>query len=179
MICNYDKINYHNIKIVDGFIDNENFKNSYAILLDNKIYLHYVHYIKNDNYLEPTRKKDITGKPNRDLLYKYADKLLLEKYNTRLSRFIKLKEDPIFIIDLIKYINDEELLDLLYLDSKYKRIFIFNENFYNKLNPNKSRINKNCEIIIYTNDDNITWTNEKSRFILKKSKFINKALSNK
>jgi len=171
LINEYDDINFNNYNIMKSCLDKETnlYDKSYSLCIDNKIYLHYIHYINNDNYNVPTKKSDITGEHSRDILYKYADKLCLEKYKNRLNR---MNSEPVFIISLSKYSTFDEIRNIMYLKSNYKRIFLLPKNF----NYDKNKIDKNCEFILQP-EDGVKWTNEKAIFLLKHSKILKEIIN--
>ena len=168
LIKEFDNINFNHYKILDSCLDKEvsEYKNTYSLYVDNKIYIHYIHYIHDINFDNPTKKSDITGKYSRDLLYKNADILCIEKYNNRLSR---MKEKPIFVISLTKYLGFEDIRKCMYLNSKYKRIFLIPSNF----DYDKNKLDKNCEVIIQP-ENGVKWSPEKAKYILNNSKILNK-----
>ena len=166
LIYNYNYINFNNYVLEKSCLDSstELYNNSYSMHIDNLFYAHYIHYIYDNNYEIPTKREEITGEHSRDLLYKYADKLCIEKYVNRLER---MKEEPVFFISQSKYSSWNEIRNILYLKSKYKRVFLLPEKF-----PYESeKVDKNCEIICQP-ETGVKWTNEKAKYVITHSNII-------
>ncbi len=166
LINEYDSIDFNNIKVLNSVLDKDikEYDNTYSINIDDKIYAHYIHYIKDDNYDVPTKKSDITGEHSRDILYKDAKLLCVNNYNKRLLR---MNEAPIFIISLSKYSTWDDIRNCMYLKSKYKRIILIPENFI----YDKNKLDRNCEILIQP-EIGCKWTPEKAKYILANSKIL-------
>lgn len=168
LINEYDNINFNNYTLSNSCLDKETnlYDNSYSLYIDNKFYAHYIHYIYDERYNVPTKKSEITGEHSRDILYQYADKICLENYNKRLKRMNN--ESPIFVISLSKYSSYDDIRNIMYLNSNYKRIFLLPKSF----NYNIDKLNKNCEVIVQP-EEGVKWVNEKAKYILANSKTLN------
>lgn len=54
LIKNFKTLNYNNFYLKH----NEHIKNAYDLIIDNKVKIQYLHYLKDDKYKVPTKTKD-------------------------------------------------------------------------------------------------------------------------
>lgn len=122
----WDEIDFTNYELVKD--DNWNF----SINVDNKVKIQYVHYKFSPKYSKPT-KVDV------DIFYNKIWEYITDKYNSRVNRMLKSKEDPIFIFACAKgAVNKrssftlEQQEKLASLNSKYKIILSFDNMIKNE-----------------------------------------------
>lgn len=115
----WDEIDFTKYELVKD--DNWNF----SIIIDNKVKIQYVHYKFSPKYSKPT-------KVGEDIFYNKIWEYITDKYNSRVNRMLKNKEDPIFIFACAKSaVNKrssftiEQQQKLASLNSKYKIILSF------------------------------------------------------
>ena len=120
LIENYNTLNYINFNLI---FDSNKY---YHIIIDNCVDICYAHYRLDENIKTPT----VIGP---DLYYYDIGNIIIEKYKTRIKRFLenKNKNNPIFMIASIlpiQYYTEEEIDKICKLcDGKYKLI-IANKN---------------------------------------------------
>lgn len=136
---NFKNINWYDYDIEKSPIN----KNTFIINLENKIKIHYVHYIFDPNaktIKKPAKNKDISLMSN-DVIYCKIWEYVNEKYITRVERMLNSNESPIFLImEKNNFPNQKYTLeDIANCDSPYKRIIITS-------NKNLQSSN-NCKII--------------------------------
>lgn len=118
LIKEYKTINFKNIKL--KYISKHKY---YDLIIDDKINVYYVHYLKDDGINESDKAK------NNVYLNKIED-YIIEKYTSRLE---KMKDDPIYILAGGKFANhrytDEDIQTIvdivenpiiILLDEKHK-----------------------------------------------------------
>ena len=127
-MMNFKTINYKNIRI----------ENNNHIIIDDKVDVHYLHYIKDNSCSKPTFvKKDNT------IRYSNIEDYTLDKYLRRLSR-MNIDDNPIFIFaHSYIYLNKEQLNKLNDISLQYECL-IYNDIIAN-LNNEKCHIYK-CPI---------------------------------
>ena len=117
LIENYDNINWKNFKILPSTCVKDTFK----IVIDSKINLHYVHYKKSDL---DVKEYKISG----DLFSKNIELKVVETYTKRAYRLLEENEEPIFLLntypDKRHQYTKENLIHLCKLDLKYHIIII-------------------------------------------------------
>lgn len=86
IIKNYYNINWLNFELVKD--ENWNF----SIIIDKNIKVQYVHYVFDKNV------KTIEFKNLHDVCSNHIWEYIIEKYNQRINRMLKSKEEPIFIL---------------------------------------------------------------------------------
>jgi hypothetical protein len=171
LIRHYDDktIDFTNVKIQDGKTN--------ILNIDNKIYPFYRHYVQDNKYKIPTQMK---GNASLDIHYYKIKEYCIQKYKTRLQRFLKIKYLPIFVLNhkstLSEFgygITDNDCLDFLELDIPYEKILVTtNKNFINKKYKNTQIIYKNSEntcdiakkIIKVIDNENKALHNNKNEF---------------
>lgn len=128
LMMNFKTINYKNIRI----------ENNNHIIIDDKVDVHYLHYIKDNSCSKPTFvKKDNT------IRYSNIEDYTLDKYLRRLSR-MNIDDNPIFIFaHSYIYLNKEQLNKLNDISLQYECL-IYNDIIAN-LNNEKCHIYK-CPI---------------------------------
>ncbi len=133
LLTEFDKIDWYNIDMKKSTIR----KNTFIIIVDNKIELHFIHHYFDPKHNELFFYKDREGShlcSNR--IWEY----IIKKYFERVDLMLKTNMQPKFIIQDQWYGNDKtNMNELIKIPCKYKRIFITSENV------NSS--DKNCKII--------------------------------
>lgn len=119
MIKNWSSINWFNYELVKD--DKWNF----SIIIDNHIKVNYIHYRFDKNALSPIVK-------GTEVFYCKIWEYIIEKYETRIKRMLKLNEEPIFILANIhdyeiNHYTIEEQNKIIELN-KYKTIIAFSKN---------------------------------------------------
>lgn len=114
LIQNYGKINFNDYEI----LHHESDKRLFNLVIENKLTIRLPHYLFDEKFDKPTKIDGVNIKYNKIWLY------INEKYTTRLERFKKNTEDPIFIMDFKDWLKCEKTkLDYLInelKDIKYK-----------------------------------------------------------
>ena len=146
-IKQFNNINYRNIEIVNSILLKNNrynikykkiWKDTYTILIDNKVAVNYIHHHNKKNAQTIEIKK-------HDLYFCDMKNYLKETYLKRTNRMYEKNVDDIIIL-LYKNLafNDDEFRNLIYMKTKYKKIVCIPHNF--KIDKNK--IHKNDFIIV-------------------------------
>lgn len=144
LLLHYDEntINFQNIKIEDG--------TNNVVNVDNKMKVYYSHYIQDTKYDTPTR---ITGHNYLDVRYNDIQTYCVNKYNSRLNRFLSVMTErkPIFILNqkntLQEFgygISDEDCNDFLHIETSYTKILV-TKNDFNVFSNNEYIVRKNNE----------------------------------
>jgi len=95
LIRYFDELNYDNYDL----IKNEHINSAYNIIIDKKVKVQYLHYLKNENCKVPTKKKDRFN-VERNIEYDKIERYIIEKYNKR--KIIDKKIKPFIFIHLNK-----------------------------------------------------------------------------
>ena len=119
--------------------------------VENKLNLHYIHFIQDDNYKVPTKR--MKSADDVSILTNDAIGYCKEKYETRLSR---MTEKPIFLYSFnYSYITDEEYvreMDLLISNAKkYSIILLLHDKEFIRKKIQEIK-NKNVKCIVIPND---------------------------
>ena len=142
LIKNFTSLNYNNYKL----IPNLHIKNAYDLIIDNKVRVQYLHYLKDNLYSVPTKTKDRFNE-ERNISYNNIEDYIIKKFNKRQIKDFTIK--PIILIHLNKNtwqndITEDNITDIIYECKKHgfpliifgkcnikpdKTIFIVNKDF--------------------------------------------------
>lgn len=121
LMTQFEHIKWNNIKMFPSKIK----KNTFIINVDNKVDIHYVHYIFDPKYISPTIIVDSFGK---HLASKNIWIYMVNKYIQRVNEMYHSKMIPKFIIhDQVWGVSKNTIEDLVAIKCKYKRVFITSE----------------------------------------------------
>lgn len=136
LILNWETLNFSNYKIEKSKLK----ENTYIVNIDNKVKVHYVHYIEDSKYTKPTKTKDKFGY-EKNISYNKIIDYIEEKYT---KRYLKLKatdEKPTFIIHYFESNNcdykENNIQELINLNKNYK-LYIYGN--FKKLKTNTNNI---------------------------------------
>lgn len=117
----WDDLDFTNYELVKD--QNWNF----SIIIDKNVKIQYVHYKFNPKYNKPTKIGD-------DIFYNKIWEYIIEKYDSRVNRMLKYKENPVFFFACAKSADNkrsnfslEQQKKLVELNSKYKIILSFDQ----------------------------------------------------
>lgn len=154
MIKNWDSINWFSYDIIKD--DNL----AFSLLIDGIINVKYIHYKFDKN------AKVVTKKGTEVFYYKIWE-YIVDKYETRIKRMLKLNEPPMFILanvhkDEINHYSIDEQNKIIELN-KYKTIIAFSKN--------TTMTSENSEVINFDKQYRVNGASA-GEFILKQSKIL-------
>lgn len=119
LIKYYNTINFLNYKLV--YLND---KNTFAIIIDNKVTVMYIHY-KKDETVEGIKYELSNVKSNN------IEKYIVEKYESRVKKMLSKNEKPVFLIaagyNQEYYYTENELKTIINLNSPYKIIISYDK----------------------------------------------------
>lgn len=95
MMSNLYEINWHKIKLQPSYI----WENTYEILVDNLIHIHYLHYKFNPKAIKPQAihiKNSIKDEWNGNIEFCRIWEYVVDKYLDRVNRMCHSGEEPVF-----------------------------------------------------------------------------------
>jgi len=142
LMLNFDKINFNNIEMKKSTIR----ENTFIIVIDNQVEIHYVHHEFRPDTKELTVRIDGSG---RHLGNNHIWEYIWNKYEERIKDMLSTNMQPKFIIHDQDWGNNKHnIKDLIKLKCSYKRCFITTENIdfdYNKNLIKIIHVNKRTE----------------------------------
>lgn len=126
LMSNWDSINFNKFEIKASKFKN----NTFVLIIDGKIELHFVHYVLDKNANMPLKEQKYTkdGAWWGNVRFKDIESYIKEKYITRLNRMKQCNEEPVFLLrDEVYAANNNSsktMKDVANNTSKYKRIII-------------------------------------------------------
>ena len=155
LIRNYDNINFLKTNFTLEY-NKELDKTSPVCIIDDKIDLHFIHYIQDETKSEPTIKKTAN---DSDVYYYDVLNYCKEKYYNRAHRMYNINIEPLFIITL-NYIydritqNDCEERIKRYLElSKDKKIMVVINDDNEVYHKYKQFVNENFIMLGLTREE--------------------------
>lgn len=134
LMRNFYSINWANITLVPSQIR----ENTFILVVDNQIELHYMHHFFDPNCSEPKFFRDPYGS---HLGYDKVWEYIVDKYMSRVKTMCSICSVPKFIIHDQEWgHNTFSINDLVGVDTPFKRVFITEEKITNNYNTNLTKI---------------------------------------
>jgi hypothetical protein len=151
LITNWNNINFLNTRLEPDDWEKQREKQSFKLIVDDSVIIHYSHYIKDMKY-------DVPYIDDVDVKYKQIENYIKEKYDERLSR---MNEPPTFVIldempyydythDNMKSILELENDNKIICITKHKDLLDYNDNKHLCIFDDTNRLDENHCPIFYT-----------------------------
>lgn len=114
IMLNYHDINWYDVKLYK----NDDPANTFSMIIDNTIAMHFGHIKLNTKYQTPT-------KIGNDIFYKFAYKYVVNKYFARLARMLNSDETPFFVVHDETYKNASYDINTVYKHTGHLKNTLF------------------------------------------------------